>query len=66
MKELAQKAQLTVEDVQLLLGVSQSHAYKVIRELNKELTDQGFYVVRGKVIQKFFNEKFYGINRWEV
>ena len=51
MKELSQKAQLTVEDVQLLLGVSQSHAYKVIRELNKELTDKGFYVVRGKVSQ---------------
>ena len=56
---------ITAEEVAKELRVSQSYAYKVIRELNKELTDKGFYVVRGKVSQKFFNEKFYGINRWE-
>lgn len=63
MKGIIQKAQLTVEDVQELLGVSQSHAYKVIRALNKELVEKGFYVVRGKVSQQFFNEKFYGIGK---
>lgn len=55
------KLQLSVDDVQEILGISKSHAYKVIRELNEELKKNGFYVVRGKVSSKYFNEKFYGI-----
>ncbi|NMA68659.1 MAG: hypothetical protein GX958_04485 [Desulfitobacterium sp.] len=55
------KAQLTVDEVRKILGISKSHAYKVIRELNEELKQLGFYTVRGKVSKKFFNEKYYGI-----
>ncbi len=55
------KAQLTVDDVKRILGISKSHAYKVIRELNEELMQLGFYTVRGKVSTKYFNEKYYGI-----
>ena len=50
------KAQLTVDDVKRILGISKSHAYKVIRELNEELTQLGFYTVRGKVSKKYFTE----------
>lgn len=55
------KIQLSVEDIQEILGISKSHAYKVIRELNAELKEKGFYVVRGKISSKYFNEKYYGI-----
>ncbi len=49
----------TVSDVMALLGVSQSKAYKIIQDLNKELKDKGYITVAGKVPKKFFLEKFY-------
>jgi hypothetical protein len=48
-----------VEDVQALLGISSSKAYKIIRELNMELKKKGFIVVMGRVPKRYFNEKFY-------
>lgn len=32
-----------------ILGISESYAYVVIRELNKELADAGYLTLRGKV-----------------
>lgn len=48
-----------VHNVQDIMDVSQSKAYQVIKELNQELKDLGFWTVAGKVPKKFFNEKFY-------
>ena len=45
-----------VEEVSAELGVSKGHAYKVIRELNEELSKQGFIVVAGK-IPKFIGKQ---------
>lgn len=47
-------------DVINLLGVSQSKAYEIIRNLNSELKNQGFLILRGKVSKAFFDEKWYG------
>lgn len=51
---------ITAQEVAVMLGVSKSKAYAVVRELNKELSDRGFITVAGKVSRKFFEEKFYG------
>lgn len=51
----------TSQDVQELLGVSRSKAYKIIRALNEELADRGYLVTAGKVPRKFLAEKFYGM-----
>lgn len=48
-----------VNDVMKLLGVSKSKAYKVIQDMNKELSDQGYFIIAGKVPKKYFEEKFY-------
>lgn len=32
-----------------MLGISKGHAYKIIRQLNKELEDNGYIVVSGKI-----------------
>ena len=50
---------LTANEIREILGVSQSYAYSVIKELNKELKEKGFYVIRGKVDRKYFFEHFY-------
>lgn len=49
-------------DIMKILGVSRAKAYKIIRELNDELSKNGYMTVRGKISRKFFNEKFYGFD----
>ena len=51
---------MNVEDVMKALDVSQSFAYKMIRQLNAELKQKGYITIAGKVSTKYFNEKFYG------
>ena len=55
-----------VEEVAAELGVSKGHAYKVIRELNEELSKQGFIVVAGKIPKAYWETKFYGYNTMNV
>lgn len=40
---------LDVREVMERLRVSQSGAYKIVRELNQELEKEGFLTIRGKV-----------------
>lgn len=53
---------MNAEDVQKVLQVSQCTAYKIIKQLNEELTKNGFLTVRGKVSKDYFNERFFGIS----
>lgn len=45
------------------LGVSKPYAYKIVREMNKELEKQGYITIAGRVSRKYFEERFYGINK---
>ncbi len=50
---------LGVEEVKEILGLKDSKAYDVIRQLNEELSSKGYLVVRGKVPEKYLKERFY-------
>ena len=41
------------------LGISRPYAYKLVRELNKELEEKGF--LSGKVSRRYFEERIYGM-----
>ena len=41
-----------------MLGISERTAYKIIRQLNQELTDKGFFTFRGRISAKYFEERF--------
>lgn len=47
-----------VWDVMGRLSISKSMAYRVIRELNQELKQKGYYTISGRVSSDYFNEKF--------
>ena len=49
---------MRAEDVAKELGISKSHAYKIMRELNQELKEKGYLIIAGRVNRKFFMEKF--------
>ena len=59
--EKKQSLFVRAEEVCELMEVSPSFAYKVIKDLNKELTDKGYLVVSGKVSRKYFYERIYGM-----
>ncbi|GFI26795.1 ICEBs1 excisionase [Lachnospiraceae bacterium] len=51
---------VTAQDIVDMLSVSKGHAYKIIRQLNRELEDSGYIVVSGKVPRAYWDKKFYG------
>lgn len=50
---------LTADDVATLMNISISTAYRIIKQCNDELQEQGKIIVHGKVSKKFFEEKVY-------
>lgn len=48
-----------VDDVQKILDVSSTKAYKIIQQLNKELKEKGYITIAGRVPIKYFKEKYY-------
>ena len=48
-------------DIQEMLEVSRSVAYKLLRQMNAELEEQGYIVIPGRVPKKFFAEHIYGL-----
>lgn len=51
---------ISSKEVAEMLGISQSHSYRIVREMNKELQEKGFMTIAGKVSRRYFQEKFYG------
>ena len=49
---------MRAEDVAKELGISISHSYKVMQQLNKELKAKGYMTIAGRVNRKYFMEKF--------
>lgn len=44
-----QNYMITAEEVAESMGISLGYAYKLLRKLNKELADQGYVTVSGKI-----------------
>ena len=49
---------MRVNDVAQELGLSVSHAYKIMQQLNRELKEKGYMTIAGRVNRKYFMEKF--------
>ena len=57
MSEQNEKLYLTADEAAKMMGVSKSHVYKVMRQMNKELKEMGYFVVSGKVNRKYFMDR---------
>ena len=60
---IAEQVFMRVDEVATELGVSNSYAYKLIRELNKELKAAGCIVINGRVDRRFFHEHLYATQK---
>lgn len=45
---------LTAEEVMNITGYKKGKAYNIIRNLNKELKENGYVTFRGKIDKKYF------------
>ena len=58
---------MRVEEVAQTLQVSEPYAYRIMRQLNKELTEKGMITVSGRVSRQYFMERLcYGYKKSEI
>lgn len=57
---MKEKIYYNAEEVAGMLGVSMGKAYKILREMNKDLAGKGFLTIAGKIPVEYFKEKWYG------
>lgn len=60
---MTNKTFIRVDEVAEELDVSKAYAYKIIRQLNDELSAKGFITVAGRISRQYFNERIYGAKR---
>lgn len=48
-----------VEEVMELCNCSESHAYRIMRDLNEELRKKGYVTTAGRVSRKYLMERLY-------
>lgn len=53
---------VTAQEMAEILKISKPYAYKIINRLNRELEEENFITIPGRVSRKYFEEKFYGID----
>ncbi len=52
---------ISANEISDITGMSAAYAYKIIKQLNKELEEKGFITIRGRVSKEYFQERIYGI-----
>lgn len=51
---------MSAEDVAKELNCSKSHAYKLIKSMNKELSQRGYVTMAGRIPRAFWDTKMFG------
>lgn len=46
-------------DIMEMLSVKKWKAYEIMKQLNNELTEQGYFTQAGRVSAKYFEQRFY-------
>ena len=48
---------ITVAEAADMLGISKSHAYKIVRDLNRDMKAMGYLTIAGRINKSCFLEK---------
>lgn len=51
---------MSAEDVAKDLNCSKSHAYKLVKSMNKELESQGYITMAGRIPRAYLAKKVFG------
>ena len=52
---------MTADDVSEMLGISKSHAYKLIHDLNDELKENGYLCIAGRIPRPYLESKCFNM-----
>ena len=58
-----EKLYYSAADIALMLGINKGKSYKILQEMNAELSKKGFLTIAGKIPVAYFKEKWYGATR---
>ena len=50
---------LNAKDIMEIFGVSRAYAYRTIDDLNQNLEEKGYRIIKGKIPSKFLFENYY-------
>lgn len=56
---MEEKLFYNVNDIMKIFGIQKTCAYKLMKELNAELAEKGYYIHNGVVNAKYFRERVY-------
>lgn len=56
---------LSCDEVQRLLGIGRTSAYKLIKQLNKELAEKKYITIHGKISKEYLYKRL-NIKEYEV
>ena len=56
LRNLRESKHLSLKQLAEALNISQSMAYKLIREWNNKLTEQGKFVMAGRINERYFRQ----------
>ncbi|MCI9131194.1 helix-turn-helix domain-containing protein [Thomasclavelia cocleata] len=59
---MEKKDYINAQELSKHLGISTSRAYRIIRQLNDELKEQGYLVIAGRVPTKYFEQRWFSGN----
>ena len=51
---------ITANEIMEILGIGRSKAYDIVREMNQELENAGYNVIKGNVPVRYFQKRYYG------
>ena len=51
---------MTVAEVAETLGISKSHAYKIVHRLNQELKEKGYVTIAGRISRDYLLQRTVG------
>lgn len=54
------KYMMSVDDIAKEVSCSKSLAYKIVKQLNKELSEQGYITFAGRIPRAYWETKMYG------
>lgn len=57
---MSEKMYYNAAEIAAMLDISMGKSYKILRDMNKTLADQGFLTIAGKIPVEYFKEKWYG------
>ena len=58
-----EKIYYNAADIAAMLDISMGKSYKILREMNRDLSGRGFLTIAGKIPVEYFREKWYGATK---